>query len=83
MRNRLAVGAVVALAAAGVLLPASASQAAPPASTDPAAAAAKDGSSLGDLAYLVPNLARGLLEKADADSDRPHQEPAADPEAGS
>lgn len=80
MRNRLAVGAVVALAAAGVLLPASASQAAPPAPTDPAAESARDGSSLGDLAYLVPSIARGLLATADGDSAGPRQEPAADPE---
>ncbi|MFD7701792.1 hypothetical protein [Streptomyces caelestis] len=80
MRNRLAVGTVVALAAAGVLLPASASRAATPAPTDPAAASARDGSSLGDLATLVPHLARGLLTTSEDGNDRPRQEPATGPE---
>ncbi|MEZ3181794.1 hypothetical protein KYY02_24905 [Streptomyces pimonensis] len=80
MRNRLTVGAVVALAAAGVLLPASASQAATSVPTDPAAASARDGSSLGDLAILIPHLARGPLAASDDGSDLPRQGPATDSE---
>ncbi|MGC0372788.1 hypothetical protein [Streptomyces sp. SAI-229] len=84
MRNSLAIGAVAALAAAGVLLPASAAQAASPVPADPAAESARDGSSLGDLAYLVPNLARGLLPvNQEGDSGRPLQEPADSPEGQS
>lgn len=84
MRNSLAIGAVAALAAAGVLLPASASQAASPVPTDPAAESARDGSSLGDLAYLVPNLARGLLPvNSEGDSGRPLQEPTGSTEGQS
>lgn len=81
MRNRLAVGAVAALAAAGVLLPASASQAAPPVPADPAAETARDGTSLGDLVYLVPTLARGLVPgNTEGDSGRPLQQPTDSPE---
>ncbi|MER7485571.1 hypothetical protein ABTY20_06570 [Streptomyces sp. NPDC126497] len=84
MRNSLAVGAVVALVAAGVLLPASASQAAPSVPADPAAASAGDGRSLGDLTTLVPVLARNLLQ-GDSSSESNHtvQEPADSPEGSS
>ncbi|WP_179167062.1 hypothetical protein [Streptomyces sp. 13-12-16] len=49
--------------------------------TDPAAETARDGSSLGDLVYLVPTLARGLVPgNPEGDSGRPLQQPTDSPE---